>query len=573
MKEEKKVQKKRDRIYLNQLKIRIQPIMDYIKLKYKKFRMGVVDESQISYLYDEEDPSIVTSDLPPEQQRLSVPRPFEKAKDRRGEMYLKETATGKCYYNMEIVTIEKRLSNGYYKRPKDFLRDIKKLTKDARTTGDIDRLIKANELQANVEVDMAVIETENPWLNNELENVYQRELQREKELADKVRQEAAGETRLIENGPSNVPPGDARASSSDHTGPIILGQPVPQTNLRPPVTPSNPSNPSQQHSLLTNGISDLSDLQPRLQSNGTSVPSRGEGDVHMTNSDDPPSTTRETQGSSFGPSAQTRPMDSYTGAPTSLQHRRSIPGSLSQVSAVTPLAPGANPDDYVNYASTTSSDKKNTGSSGDKINTQSTEGQDGILGQSLAKYPSPLEANSDIPPTVGNTQGNCHIAVIQHEVHANRTAESQFPNTANSNPSDLASSQGNRQHGSPPEQSSQNPAVPPFPKDYSRTNINSLLNDDPTPSRALVPTHQQVALTLDKLRGAELVQNMVGQTSGCSLEQLEQVYSALMSEIWRTRGELDRRLVIRQVSRRFVEVMTDIHTMQDVEEWSMTSQA
>ena len=404
-KSEEKAQKKKDRLHLNMLKIRIQPVMDHIKLKYKKFRAGVIDETQIAYLYDEEDPSILTSDLPPEERQAVGYRPFEKAQDDHGEVGLKDTATGKFYYNIEIVTIEKRLSNGYYKRTKDFLSDIKKLTKDARAIGDPDRLIKANELQANVEVDMANIDAENPWLAGELENVYNREMKRQKEMEENANKAAADEGRMVENIPSNVPPKDATTSLSDHTGPIVLGQPLPNAAPRQPVTPSNPSHPSQQHSVLTNGISDLSDLHPRPQSNGTSVPSRGEGDVQMTNSDEGPSAERDTQGSSFGPSAQTRPLESYTGAPTSLQHRRSIPGSLSQVSAITPVAEGASIRDYTNYASTTSSDKKNTGSSGDKNNTQSTEGRDGGLGPNLAKYPSPLEANSDIPPTTVNTQG------------------------------------------------------------------------------------------------------------------------------------------------------------------------
>ena len=77
-KEELKAQDRRDRITLNALKVRIQPIMDQIKLKYKKFRTGVIDENAISYLYDEEDPNIVTSDLPHELRAQAQFRPYEK---------------------------------------------------------------------------------------------------------------------------------------------------------------------------------------------------------------------------------------------------------------------------------------------------------------------------------------------------------------------------------------------------------------------------------------------------------------------------------------------------------------
>lgn len=432
-KAEEKAQKKKDRLLLNQLKVRIQPVMDHIKMKYKKFRAGVIDDSQISYLYEEDDPAIVTTDLPLEQMQMVMNRPFEKAADDHGETGLRETATGKFYYNIEIVTIEKRLSNGYYKRPKDFLADIKKLAKDAKAIDDQDRLIKANELLSNVEVDMATIETNEPWLANELENVYAREQKRQQEMVEKAKKAAAEEGRMIEDVQSNVPPKEAATTSiSDHTGPIILGQPMPNGVHRHPLTPSNPSYPSQPASIMTNGISDLSDLNPRHQSNGTSV--RADAETHGTNSDEYPSLLKETDGSSFGPSAQTRPMESHTGAPTTLEQRRSIPGSLSQVSAITPIAEGASIRDYTNYASTTSSDKRNTGSSGDKNPTQSTDGNKNATqgtdererpaGPSFAHLPEPSDPGSQVLPGMGPTQGKQSYLAV----YANRVDKfSRFP--------------------------------------------------------------------------------------------------------------------------------------------------
>ncbi|KAK2808692.1 hypothetical protein FQN49_008695, partial [Arthroderma sp. PD_2] len=150
-KEELKAQKRKDRQTLNLMKIRIQPIMDQIR-KYKRFRSGVVDEAHIRYLYDDDNPNVVTSDVP--VQERSTFRPYEKDTDKAGVPGLREVASGKFYYNLDIVTIEKRLSNGYYKRPKDFLADIKRLAKDAKQLGEPDRQLKANELLANVEVDI-----------------------------------------------------------------------------------------------------------------------------------------------------------------------------------------------------------------------------------------------------------------------------------------------------------------------------------------------------------------------------------------------------------------------------------
>lgn len=397
---ELKAQKKKDRQLLNQLKLRIQPIMDQIKLRYKKFRTGVIDESQIRYLFDEDDPGIVSTDLPPEQRRQDHFRPYEKGVDKRGEPGLVEVATGKFFYNLEIVTIEKRLSNGYYKRTKDFVSDIKKLAKDAKAVGDQERLLKANELQANVEVDMGAIEADQPILVAELEAVYEREKKREKEMVEKAKEKAAAEGRRLELMPSNVPPRNGGISTEESSGPIILGQPISNGVPHHPVTPSNPSQPSQR-SVLTNGmsvgLSDLSDLHGHNHSNGTSVPSRGEGDTHLTS--EGPSTERETQNSSFGPSAQTQLPFSYTGGPTSLQQRRSLPGSLSQRSAITPMAEGSNPHDYINYASTTSSDKPVQGSSG-PFNTQSSNARN--EGPDLSMIPEPMPPNSQLPDTQGS---------------------------------------------------------------------------------------------------------------------------------------------------------------------------
>lgn len=411
-KAEQKAQKKKDRLHLNLLKLRIQPIMDQIKLRYKKFRTGVIDENQISYMYEEEDPNIVTTDLPPEERQPDPSRPFEKATDDHGEPGLINQASGKFFYNMEIVTIEKRLSNGYYKRPKDFASDIKKLAKDAKAIDDQDRLIKANELQANVEVDMENIAVQEPWLAAELENVYARETKREREMLEKAKRHAAVEGRELAIIPSNVPPGDIGASATDQSiGPIVLGQPLINGLTYHPTTPSNPSQPSTLTNGLSAGLSDLSNLHGHHQSNGTSVPSRSEGNIHTSPSDEAPSTERETQDSSFGPSAQTRPQGSYTGGPASIDQRRSIPGSLSQRSLITPIAEGSNLADYTNYASTTSSDKRNTGSSADK-NTQSTTGK--IEGPDFSAFPDTAEANSQLPDTQGNTQGTKAFLHLKH---------------------------------------------------------------------------------------------------------------------------------------------------------------
>lgn len=546
-KAELKAQKKRDRFLLNCLKLRIQPIMDQIKIKFKKFRTGVIDENQIRYLY-EEDERLVNSDMSPEEQREHQYRPFEKGKDDHGSPGLKETATGKFYYNLEIVTIEKRLSNGYYKRPKDFLSDIKKLTKDAKAIGDQERLLKANELQANVEVDMNGIEVGEPGLITELEAVYAREMKREKEMIAKAKELAAAEVRRLELMPSNVPPppGDAAISTGQSSGPIVLGQPMSNGLVPHPVTPSNPSQPSQRSNLtngLSVGFSDLSDLNPHSNSNGTSGPSRGDGDTHMTQSTGP-SNERETQNSSFGPSAQTQLPFSYTGGPTSLQQRLSLPGSLSQRSAITPMAEGSNPHDYSNSASTTSSEKLAQGSSGLSV-TQSFKGKsDG--GPSFCIIEADF-ATSQLP----DTQGISSPRFTRNFRNLIRPSGSQG-NTSSNHAS--SQSQGYSQT------TSQNPAVPLFPRTLNaHASIHSLLNDDAPPK----PSNAVSKLNIDLSVIEQLLDDLVLQTSGCSVEQLEQIYSALMDKIWRTRGEWNRGHVATELKIVLDEVLIDIRACQE----------
>ena len=61
----------------------------------------------------------------------------------------------------------------------------------------------------------------------------------------------------------------------------------------------------------------------------------------------------------------------------------------------------------------------------------------------------------------------------------------------------------------------------------------------------------------------------MSDTSGCSVEQLEQIYSALMSEIWRTRDQWDRGRVARKVGVILKEVLDDIRLCQGMAPGSM----
>ncbi|KIW16999.1 hypothetical protein PV08_04190 [Exophiala spinifera] len=402
-KEELKAQKKKDRLTLNMLKLRLQPIMDQIRTKYKKFRTGVIDESQIRYLYDEADPATVTSDLQTEVLAHASYRPFEIGKDAHGVLGLVDQGNDNFYYNLDSVTIEKRLSNGYYKRPKDFLADIKRLAKDAKMIGDEDRLLKANELVANVEVDIAAIEMGEPALNAECERVYERELAREREVLEKAQ---AMSERNKEMPPpqitSNVAHGNSGPSvTTESTGPVLLGEPMQRrrdfAQRLAPVTVDG----AESASVLTNGLhphdelahSDFTNGAPQADVEGDTP--MGGVESHPASNDKTNDTQRTHTTSSYGhrESAQPRPLHTWTAPSQQLLKESGISAPRSQTGPFTPLPHGSQAADLQNDASTTETPTEKKTSSGDL---------DHETGPNLYEYPEARSAaGSQIPSTQG----------------------------------------------------------------------------------------------------------------------------------------------------------------------------
>ena len=542
-KEELKARKKRDRFLLNKLKIFIQPIMDQVKVKYRKFRLPLIEEKTIRYLFEEDDPDYVTSDLPQNQRLDDETRLYEKSADARGIPGLKEVRTGKFFYNLDVATIEKRLSNGYYKRPHDFLIDVKKLAKDARTLGDEDRILKANELMANVEVDVYTIEVDYPGFIAELDHVYQRELKREKEMVQYMKQKAAAEGRKVDHFLSNVPPPMSFGSTTDASpGPIKLGQPLTNGLVTRAITSSAPSS---QSNGFRGANSDLSNSQGNSQSTITSIECHNDEDVPMTSSQDADKDTQSQ--SSFGPSAQTRPPDTFTGAPTTLAERRAA-NDFSQDSVMTSMAPGSQPADYANYASTTSSEKRASGSTGDRdvllnsqLQSQTPSGSQGDDSHpDFSEFPERTEPNSQLPDTATNSQS--------------------------SPPPDPLDSQRSHSQGgsvSPPDQDQL--ALPTLPRESS---INSLLNEKSIAPRGRPPPPAAEGLppvNISETRDNDLLALIVDETRGCSVEQLEQLNSLLMDVVWRNKGEWDRVKVAQIVEDEFRRELEEITFLQGVD--------
>lgn len=508
-KEEIEAQRKRDHQVLNVLKLQIQPIMDQIQKKYRKFRLPVIPPHHIQYLLDEVDPNFVRPDI-------SQFRPYEIGKDKDGASGLIETTSGKFFYNLDTTTIEERLSNGFYARPVDFLHDIQTLVKDAKNSGDRDRTLKAKDLLANVEVDIAGLET-NPMLAD-CENVYRRQLQRTKEREEKLKKRQAEEELTFDPIVRSDIVSNGFGADEQASGPLVLGEIVPG---RRPLghTPSG----------LSNGFS-VSDAHA---SNGTSVPSRAGDDTQMGGTDE--------QG---GSQAMHPPHPSMTSGQSGTRPNT----QPSQVSFFQEIPHDTPVKDITNYASTTTSGKKTS----DGWSTQATNGVSNLNSS------SPVERGGDsqLPDTQRNTQTDSSSEEWVHsQAHAlargtlGQTLPSQTPSSGSQN--------------------SQVPAVPPFnagprmPSSKSHPSFANLLNDSP-----VEPTSSQASsqkdLILDDFFVEDLLKRLVDRSSGCSIEQLEQINRELMETLWKMRGEYNRNQVAGALIKVFNETITDIEEMQKV---------
>lgn len=513
-KEEAKAVKRKDHQLLNALKIHLQPIMDQINRKYKKFRQPVIPQSQIDYLFAESDPNYVRPDI-----TEGTFRPYEIVKDKHGNDVLRDTTTGKCYFNLETTTIEERLSNGFYARPKDFLFDIKALAKDAKNIGDKERTLKANELLSNVEVDVASIETNSAYVD--WEGLHRRQVQRAAHAAEKERKRKAMRS-ILERVQSDV----GGANDSDSQGPLTLGETVPGSRTTARFQLRSPSSHS-------NG-QDENAQEPGVSGNGAKAAASKENDVQMSGVDDP-----------LQPGAT--PGSSIMGPPTKSEDKsvkgQSGPTQISQRSAVTSLPPGVSPSAVVNDASSTKTSDPSTHRSSN-FSTQLTNGTHG------AQQSGETDNEVDIPDTlvVPSRATPSDDAWMHSQAHALARGNAAPGPNLNDSPMSLSSqarqSSGHSGQGIAMQASQDAQSQEPQSGRYSG-------------SSASQPPLVDAAID-------NLLDVLTEGTSGCTIEQMEQINRELMDEIWKSRHEWNRHRVVGNLSKVFNDTIGDIEDVQGV---------
>ncbi|RDA90068.1 hypothetical protein CP533_2916 [Ophiocordyceps camponoti-saundersi (nom. inval.)] len=514
-KREKRAVQKKDHQSLNTLKIQLQPIMDQINKRYRKFRQPVIPQSQIEYLFAESDPNFVRPDI-----TEGEVRPYEIVKDKYGNDVLRDTATGKCFYNLETTTIEERLSNGFYARPKDFLFDIKALARDAKNIGDKERTLRANELLSNVEVDVAAIETSTAAYHD-WEGLYQRQIQRAKEATEKERKRKAMQS-ITDRFQSEQTGGN----DSDSQGPLTLGEMVPGSRTTARFRLCSPPTNGQGSQSQVAAAPETPQQQFGL-SNGTSDSLEGakDADVRMSGMDD-----ESAQASAMGPPPRSDGDQSMSKQQT----------QVSQKSAMTSLPAGVSPSAVLNEAASTKTSDRSTQQRSSNWSTQLTNGNHGEL----------RRGSHDSEAELPNTLHTPNQVILSDEAWP----QSQAPAPAQSQAAAGDAAAAAAASGAPPPPSQEGPQQQPQQAQAQQQGQqqNQGRNSGSTASQPL-----SVEVAVDRF----LIEVTDG-TSGCTIEQLEQINRELMDEIWRRRHEWNRLKVLNQVTGVFNDTVGEIESIQ-----------
>lgn len=497
--------------------------MDQIKKKYRAFHKPVIPSSEYEYLFEEASAEHVTTDV-------ALQRPYVMSKDKEGTDVLTEVATGKFYYNLDTTVIEERISNGFYARPKDFFKDIKHLAHDIKNSGERDRIIKANEMISNVDVDITQIET---LLGTALwEALHERQRQRYIESEEKRKRaaEAAAGSAFVFPDLANGLDGDSQID------PVSVGERVPpQARTMARFRVMSPFSQDQRvDAPTTNGDSAFSQpLQSGTDETQTTQPMSQMG---------PPQLPRSMHSQSLNNSGQ----------PTAGGTQ-----PFSQVSALTSLPPGVSPSALLNEASTTNEASGTHRSSGD-WSAQATNGYHSEMDLSGSQQLPDTQ-----PPSSHPGSGPSQHTASSHSPWIHSQADAM----ALGRLGHVGLGTDNSNNGQTSPTSSQQPATT-----SSRMGLTNLLNN-PAPSEdssmrnsgaSVVTTSSSQVPVLHEGKVEELICDIARGTSGCTISQLEQINCELIKHLWASRHEWNRMKVLNDLARKFNETIEDIADVQGV---------
>ena len=535
-KAERKAQDMKDRQIKNWLKMRLANLMELVKTKYRRFKKPALEYDQIKHLLEPSgDNDLVTPDIPQpgaESHRFQLVQPD----DIHAPPKFLDTLTHKTYYNIDVEVIEERFSNGHYCTPKQFLQDLEYIKEDTITVGDKDRKMKVNEMLTFAEIFIADVEMDTTFLVL-CDELYQREKQKLEELAEKIerKKKAAEGTTEAE--------ADKEAESVDRQ------------------ERESPSKQVERESTAPVAAGSVS------TSNGVKEPgaSPGEQPRAAIGAHSPPSNGRQTQSSEHPSAFQTpfsRLQSNYSlesagrpGGATSGESQ--VPQMTSQHGASLGVTPVGNLSGVLNYASTTTSGKRTSDGTG--VNSQpfsnpysnsngTSSLQSRLMNPPAFNWGAISTGDSQLPDTQGMS------SPAEYTMDSNRfpVVPSSSEGSGHQSSQSLPPSQP-LQYYSQPSQGSQPFPLPPPPPHIERSY---------GPFFQLLPNVPSKILD-EELLGA-IQHRLCEETSGYSVEQLEQVNSAMMARVWQMRTNWNRTEVAKAVIEVFEEVESEVREIQGV---------
>ncbi|EWC47874.1 hypothetical protein DRE_02756 [Drechslerella stenobrocha 248] len=595
-KEELRNQKNNDKYYIHQLKVRLMPIIEMLKTKYKRFRRPFIPSERLEQLNIQQNiDDLVLTDIRPEPDVRMV-------KDDDGVDMILDVPRDRAFYNIDLEVVEERVFNGYYVKPSQFVQDITHIALDCQASEDRAAVKMASEMKTNVEISIFDLEKEQPHLFAEWRSVWER-VQERIRLMNETKGLPAIEELDESSGPTEGPPG-----GESHAGPstgaalkhyTIGGSDLPGQQIQmmqmmqmmPPLI-------EEREAGSSNGYIASGEMGPK-DSDGDAVMSDipvGGGDSHLRTDSD--------QSSTFKTAAQSQ---------STIPHMRQNPASMvTQISAIvnttlntqTQLSETAGrhssalavsntqtqfEQNTLNASLTTSGEKKTSSQENsnrtNEQNSHPTNEQNSNRTSSSNRTDVPQDTPPARPyPFLGDLSGGSasmrHQQLLQHAStttgyeHLVAFGDSQLPDTQ-----PLPSSEG-----SAPSQfgtagllnfstqatagysgSSQQSPLVPLAIRHAITAAN-LPGPGPSPSSSVPPPIPDrpptptLKLDLEELRA--LHRRLVSVSAGFTIEQMEQVNAAVMDLVWQHRANWNRNEILREAADVVDEVLDDVAEME-----------
>ncbi|KAK6338117.1 hypothetical protein TWF696_001588 [Orbilia brochopaga] len=574
-------QRHEDKYSVYQLKVRLMPIIEMLKQRYKRLRRGIIPPERLEQLIVPVNDEVVVSDIRAEPD-------VRMTKDDDGVDMFFDVTRGKAFYNLDLEVIEERIFNGYYVKPSQFVRDVQHLAADCNASGDRTLFGMASELKANAEMPIMELKKEQPALWAEWIGVWNRALARMKKRREEGTSAPAAITVSDESS-------TARAEVSEMQ--VSAAGPGPSTTAfqKKMFAVSSGASPFQQAQMQmmpplieerdvdsSNGYIASAEMGPR-DSDGDAVMSdiatAGSGLNAQSSSDQSSTFKTAAQSQSMIPQASQTAAVLATQISARVNETQTVHSETARFSSALGIS-ATHTQFEQNTLLASSTESKKTSQSQDASNRAS--GPSNHTGSS-----NRTDVPQDTPPAARPTTymsdysgGSASIRHQQMMQQASTTTGYEFPiafgDSQLPDTQPLASSDG-----SAPSQfvpggalnfstqatggySNSSQASPLGPPALRHARAVDLPGPSPTSSMPMPAFRRQLSpdppLQLDPEELRAFQRRLVTASAGFTIEQLEQVNAAIMDLVWRHRGNWDRNEILREG----VEVLEDV--LEDVSE-------